>query len=425
MSGVLKLLVINQYYAPDIASTGQLAAELCSSLVRRGFDVHVITGQPSYERHSPTAPSFEILEGVHVHRVSLGGIKGRDRLAVRTLGYLRFLWGAWRKARQVIRAQKPDIILTFHNPPFVGLIGAHLAARYGLRYIYALYDIHPDVLLQMGWKLPRPLIRMWEMANSKIYQEAEAIIVLGEGMKRTLEEKGVSSDKVHVVYPWARPELLSATPVKSVAIRQELGIGPNDLLLLYAGNMGLLHPLDPIIDAASAVQGLPVHFLFVGDGLRRPHLLKRVKDGNLRQITFLPYQPLDKFASLVAAADASFVVLEPGLERLAVPSRAFTFLSAGSPIIALMSPQSDIARLIHETGCGWNPKDAQELRDLIHYLLKHPEEIQRRKIVARQVYTDRFRRDVSIAKYAEIMQGSTVYNRNIEVSRSSYMALRK
>lgn len=403
-SAARKLLVINQYYVPDVASTGQLAAEICSSLVKRGFEVHVVTGQPSYTASSPDAPAFEVLDGVHVHRVSLGRARGRERMRTRLIGYTRFLLGAWRVARSLARRQHFDVVLTFHNPPFVGAIGAYLAGKYKLRYVYALYDIHPDVLLATGWRLPRPVLLLWEVLNRWIFQRAHAVVVLGEGMKQVLVEgKGIPAEKVHVIPPWARPELLPGP--HDQPIRRELGISEDELLLLYSGNMGIMHPLDPILDAAASLRGLPVRFVFVGDGARRRQLVERVEREKLEQVTFLPFQPEDRFRQLVAASDACFVVLQPGLERLAVPSRAFTFLSAGRALITIMSPEAEIARLITEAGCGWNVTNGQELADLIRGLLEERQELIRRGQRARDVYEERFLRDRAIEAYARILKG--------------------
>jgi len=397
-----KLLVINQYYAPDVASTGQLAAELCSGLVARGFEVHVVAGQPSYTAFSHEAPAYEVLDGVHVHRVSLGGVRGREHLWTRLNGYTRFLVGAWRLAQTLVKSQRFGTILTFHNPPFVGLIGAYLARRYMLRYVYALYDIHPDVLLTAGWRLPRPIVGLWEALNQQIFKYASTIIVLGEGMKRTLVEgKGVSPEKVKVIPPWARPELRPAS--RDQPIRREMAISEEELLLLYSGNMGIMHPLDPILDAAARLRGLPIRFLFVGDGAKRQHLVRRVEREGLDRVHFLPFQPEDRFVQLVAASDACLVALEPGLERLAVPSRAYTFLSAGRPLITLMAPHADIARLVTGQGCGWNVTTGEELAHLIHQLLSERQEFVRRGERARAVYVERFGREQVFEQYERIL----------------------
>ncbi len=398
-----RLLVINQYYAPDVASTGQYAAEICSSLAHYGLEVHVVTAQPSYTSASPDAPPFERLSEVFVYRVPMGRAKGRERMRTRLTGYVRFLLLGWWKAQHLVRTFNFDVVMTFHNPPLVPIIGAYLASRYGIPYLYVLYDIHPDVLLATGWRLPGLVVRLWDALNKWVFSCAAAIVVLGEGMKRTLVEgKGVPSEKVSVIPIWGRPELQSIPRVQEV--RADLGIGEEELLLLYAGNMGILHPLDPILDAAAMLQGMPVRFLFVGDGARRESLRERVQNERIKQVMFLPYQPEERFAQLIAASDVCLVVLSPGMERLALPSRAFTFLSAGRPLITLMAPQADVACLVVKNEAGWNVTNGRELADLVRSLLQNRQELQRRGQRAREVYEQQFQREHVIRAYAELVE---------------------
>jgi len=397
----LRLLVINQYYPPDVASTGRIAAEICSGLVKRGIEVHVVTGQPSYTESSSEAPQCEVLEGVYIHRVSLRGARGRTRIWTRIGGYSWFMLGAWKLACALVQSQNFDKVVTFHNPPFVGLIGAHLARRYKLQYIYILQDIHPDWLLAAGWYLPSPIVWFWETLNRWIFKHAEVIVVLGEGMKHTLEGKGVPAEQIKVIPLWGLPEL-DPQP-RSQSIRRELGISDEELLLLYSGNMGIMHPLDPIVDAAALLQGLPVQFLFVGDGVRRAYLIERVKKEKIANVSFLPFQPQDRFVELIAASDVCFTVLKPGMERLALPSKGFTFLSAGRPLITIMSPEAEVARLVAEAECGWNVTTGQELADLIRKLINDRQEILYRGQKARKVYEERFRRELIIGEYAKVL----------------------
>ena len=399
-----RLLVINQYYAPDVASTGQYATDICNGLARRGHEVYVVTGQPSYTASSPKAPGYELLNGVYVYRVFLGENRGREDAKARILGYLRFLWGAWKLGKRLAKSREFQTVLTFHNPPFVGVVGAYLAKKYSLRFIYVPYDIHPDILLATGWRLPQPVVWIWEILNKRIFRQAKVIVALGKGVRDTLiNHKKVPPDKVRVIPLWGRPEF--GSPSESASVLQDLSLNDKDLLFLYAGNMGTLHNLDFIMDAAHLTRGLPVRFLFLGDGVKRPHLLSRVRDEKIQQVTVLPYQPEDKFIQILACSHACFVVLGFGLEKLAVPSRAYTFLSAGKPLITMMAPQADIASLVTETGCGWNVLNGEELAELIKRFVDNPLELARRGKIAREVYESRFRKEHIIHEYAELLEG--------------------
>lgn len=153
-----KILVINQCYAPDFVSTGQYAADICGGFVKAGYGVTVVTGQPSYSKNSQRHRLLIFLDKVRVYRISLGNIKGRENNITRLWAYIIFLMNAWEKAKELLLKEKIDSIITFHNPPFVGFLGAKLAKRYRMKFIYIPYDIHPDILVATRWKIPKPFI---------------------------------------------------------------------------------------------------------------------------------------------------------------------------------------------------------------------------------------------------------------------------
>ncbi len=401
------LLVINQYYAPDVASSGQLLSDLCAGLVLEGFKVTVVTAQPSYTSSTVMAPAFEIVSGVRVYRVPLGRTRGRESLRSRVVGYAKFMWRAWLLSRAIVEDQRPDTVLTLSNPPSVGLIGARLAKRFGIRFVYVLYDIHPDILAKTSWvKLPRPALNLWNAMNKQIFSHADTVIVPGYQMKRTLvEEKGVREFNIKVIPNWGRPEFEHAS--KNYSVRKQLGVGESDILFLYAGNMGIMHPIAPILDAATRVHEQPIHFLFVGDGAKKQYLLSRIRDENIRNVSWLPFQPEQQFANIVAASDACFVTLEHGLESYAVPSKAYTFLSGGRALITNMAEEADIAKLVTDEKVGWNIANGAGLGELLCQIASYPSELTERGLRGRALYERCFRKDKVIREYARLLGSAT------------------
>ncbi len=398
-----KLLVLNQFYAPDYAATGQVAAELCAGLASKGLRIRVVAGEPSYTEAAPAAPAYEKLDGVEVHRVAMGGARGRERLSVRLRGFFTFFFRGWRLARALSKVERADAVVTFGNPPIVGIAAAMVARRSKARFVYVLHDIHPDILRASGFRmLPRPALWAFDLVHRWVLRRADAIVVLGHGMKRTLvETKGVDANRVHVIPLWARPEL-GALP-DGAALRQELNVDDDTLLVSYSGNMGIMHPLDAVLDAAKRCRGLPVHFLLVGDGARRAGLEARVRDEGIAQVSFLPFQSEARFAEIMAATDLSLVVLGPGLEGLAVPSKAYTAIGAGKPFAAVMRPDADVARLAVEHDCGWNVESADDLADLLSGLLDRREELARRGANGRQAYVQHYTRDRAVQAYLDVL----------------------
>lgn len=401
----ISLLVINQYYAPDLASTGQFAANICDGLAGRGYAVTVVAAEPSYEPDSPDAPHYEHRQGVEVHRVSTAPFSGKKSLYSRFGGYSRFMVGAWRRATRVAEEIDPDIVLTFHNPPFVGLLGAHISQRFGAGFVYSPNDILPDVVVRAGWPLPDPAIRLWNRINDYIYGRADQVVVLGRGMREVLaEDKGVEREKINSVALWAEPEL---SPEQDEGqVRKKFGIDEDELLLLYSGNMGYMHAIEPIVEAAAALKGTPARFLMVGGGPKRSIVEEALTQDDLTNLELLPYQPMATFKRLVASADAAFVTLEPGMEKLAVPSRALTFLSAGTPLIVGMNHRGEIARLTKEEDCGWIVQNTGDLKEQVLHLLSTADEVYEKSRNASQAYRAHFSREQTVTTYDQVIRQS-------------------
>ena len=386
-----RLLVVNQYYAPDLASSGQLLAELCEALAASGMEVHVVASQPSYTEGAAPAAEFEVLNSVNVHRVSVGGSVGRERMR--------------NKARALARKLKPDTVLTLSNPPSVGLIGAQVSRMINARYVYVLYDIHPDVVIATGFtRVPAPAVWAWHKMNHYILKRADTVIVPGQAMVDTLvQNKGVPRDRVEVIPNWGRPEIGVAP--KSKALRREIGVDEGELMILYAGNIGIQQQLDPILDAAGELKNDGVKFIFLGDGARREELTQRAERKGLSNVSFLGFQPEERFRSILASADACLATLQPEMDRLSAPSRAYTFLSAGQPLIAMMSPDAELAQMMSETDVGWNVLDGHELAKLARFLKRDTLEIEKRGLNARALYDERFTKSRVSQEYIDLLDG--------------------
>jgi glycosyltransferase involved in cell wall biosynthesis len=325
-------------------------------------------------------------------------------MPVRVLGYARFLLQARSLARGLTRTGAFRTVVTFHNPPFLGLVGAGLVPRRAKWFVFVSYDVHPDALLVAGWKVPRPFIALWNSLNRRIYRKAGRVVVLVEGAKRILrDKKRVPEEKIAVVPLWGRPELEPIPP--DPEIRAELGVPAGGLVFLYAGNMGIMHPLEAILDAAEELKSEDVHFLFLGEGVKRKPLAARAEAEGLAKVRFLPYQPEDRFVRILSASDACFVSFGPGMEEITIPSRTYTFLSAGKPLVTIMSPEAEVARLAADRGCGWNIASGGELASLSRRLLRERGLLAPAARNAREAYVRDFRRDLILDRYVRLIAG--------------------
>ncbi len=395
-----RVLILNQYVAPDTTPSAHYVSTVARALADAGMKITVLAAEPSYGDGIIPVPLQELRNGVRIRRVRMGSWRGRRSKLSRFGGYLRYLAGAALVGRRIVRADPPDIVMCFSNPPLVPLVAGWLTRQARSRMVYVIHDIHPDILLATGWmSLPAPVIRTWNLLNHLMLEAASSIVVLGEGMKQLLvAEKGVAAERVHVIPLWAEPELLP--DARDEDLREELGVKEDELLVLSTGNLGVMHSLEPVVDGAHRLDGRPVRFVFVESGVRLDHWRARFQ--GLTNVSFVPYRTGEPFRRLVAACDAGLVPLSPGMERFAVPSRAYTFLSAGRPLLTVMDPKADVARLVADSRCGFNAIGGKDLADWVELNLANRAMLEESGKQARAVYEARFTRKTVLDRYVAL-----------------------
>jgi glycosyltransferase involved in cell wall biosynthesis len=411
-----RVLILNQYVAPDTTPSAHYVSTVARALAAAGMKVMVLAAEPSYGEGMIPAPLQELRDGVRIRRLRMGSWRGRQSKLRRFGGYLRYLAGAALVGRRIVRADPPDVVMCFSNPPLVPLVVGWLARRAAGRMVYVIHDIHPDILLATDWMfLPGPIVRAWNLLNHVMLEAASTVVVLGEGMKQLLvAEKGVASERVHVIPLWAEPELQPAD--RDEDLREELGVREDELLVLSTGNLGVMHSLEPVVDGARRLDGRPVRFVFVASGVRLDHWRARFQ--GLANVSFVPYRTGESFRRLVAACDAGLVPLSPGMERFAVPSRAYTFLSAGRPLLTIMDPEADVARLVADSRCGFNAICGDDLADWVELNLANRADLQASGGQARKVYEARFTRKAVLDQYVALCVGTQTEPTSPDTRRS-------
>jgi len=251
------VLVVNLYYAPDTASTGRLLHELCAGLVANGADVHVLTGQPSYSGDVDKASEFEVLDGVNVHRISPFTSNSKSNFLARLISYAGFMFKAWFNASKIAKREQVDAVITVSNPPAVGLIGRKVSRKLKIPFHYILQDIHPDAVEIAGTvRIPFGSAALWRWLNRRIWNSATTIAVPGTYMReRLIQVHNVADETVKVLPLWATPELSEPQNLPSgrPSARNDLGFSEDSLLIVHAGNIGLMHRMNDLIDAVGSV----------------------------------------------------------------------------------------------------------------------------------------------------------------------------
>ena len=99
----MRVVVVNRFFYPDLAPTGQLAADVAFDLAVTGHEVHAVTSRLAYDGGGADYAAEESVRGVQVHRVWTTRF-GRGSLLGRACDYASFyLSAAWRLVRLLRR----------------------------------------------------------------------------------------------------------------------------------------------------------------------------------------------------------------------------------------------------------------------------------------------------------------------------------
>lgn len=368
----MRILLLTLYFTPDIGANAVVMTELAEALAELGHDVRVVTAFPHYARNQ-IEPEFRGRlfqraghKGIRVTRSYLYVSSDKQRVLARLFSYLSF------NVLSVVAglsAGRCDVILAPSPPLTIGLSAWAISRLTRAPFIYNVQDIYPDVAIRLGVLTNPRLIRLFQRLERFVYRKAKAVSVLSEGFRSNLLAKGVPPEKLHVIPNFIGVDFVRPLP-KDNSFSRKHGLGDR-FVAMYAGNVGLSQGLETLLDAARLLADLPeLCILIVGNGAAKPGLEERARELGLSNTCFLPFQPREDVPEMYAAADVGLVVLKHGIATDSVPSKAYTILASGRPIVAAVDRECETQRLLEGAACGVAvpPEDPQALANALRRL---------------------------------------------------------
>ena len=383
----MKVCCFNRSYWPDVAATGQLLTELAEDLVAGyGCEVSVVAGQ-ALTVAGGRLPWWRIVRhethnGVSILRAN--GTRARPRrFAGRALNYISYFLSA---AVASFGVGRPDVIVSLTDPPIIGLLALWTARRTGAKFVFLCEDIFPEVAVLLEDFHNETVNRVLDRINRYLLAHADAIVALGDRMRRRLvEEKGADARAITIVHNWADCEAIAPAGKDNPFARAH---GLTDaFVVMHSGNIGLSQNLDVLLDAAERLRDRrDLVFALVGDGAKRQALESAAAARHLDNVRFFPYQPKAQLDDSFATADVFIVSLKPGIEGYIVPSKVYGILAAGRPFIAAVDPSCEVADIARDHRCGVlaAPGDAADLASRILALYENRGETAAMGIRARE-----------------------------------------
>lgn len=402
----MKLLLFPAYFSPELVSDTPLDDARYEAFANAGIDMELFTSTPTRGVSQEDKAKYGKIKfekrcngKLSVHRFSM--IDEKKNPMLRAFRYFlcfikQYYYGAQQK--------ETDVIFVVSTPPIQGMLAALLKKKLNCKFVYNLQDIFPDTLVGAGlakkngilWKIGRKI-------EDYTYKNADKIIVISQDFKRNIMTKGVPEEKIEIVYNWVDENAVHPVSKAENRLYDEFGFSRDLFTIVYAGNLGNAQNISIVIDAAKMLPS--VQFALFGTGGMESDIRRRINEDKLTNIKLNPLQPIERVSEVYSLGDVCVVSCKEGLGGSAMPSKTWTIMSCGRPVLASFD-EGELKTIIESNNCGLftHAGNLQEFIDAINNLIADPRGCKKMGDNARKYILSNLTKTTGTKRYIDIIK---------------------
>ncbi len=399
----MRILIPFSYYHPEQCAGLFVIDDLTAEAARQGIE-SVIT-VPTPTRNVATGAKWDreetLCDGkVLVHRFRMYG-EGKNPL-LRALRYLfceivQLHYMLWKKY---------DVAFIDSTPPIQGLKLSIVRLFRKKPVVYNAQDLFPETLSGTGlakqggilWK-----IGMW--VSNVTFRNSDKIIAISNDIKRSIVARGVSEEKIEVIYNWVDENDVHPVKDEENGLFEEYEIARDKFRVVYAGNLGNAQNIQIIVDAAARLRGrIDIEFILFGTGGLELDIRERIEKEHLTNVRLLPLQPYERVSEVYSLGHVDIVACKAGLGGSAMPSKTWSIMSTGRPVLANFD-EGELKEILEKNDCGvfTMADDLSGFVRAIVHLATHRELCEEMGRNARLFILQNLTKEVGTKKYVEVI----------------------
>ena len=407
----MRILYFVQYFPPEKASGLSLVEDMITGFAEYGWEVDVYTTTPTRgvsdevrKEYSKRKLETRCNGKLRIHRMSL--YREGEGFVQRTIRYTIFsLMCLWKGLTEPAEA-----FFTGNGPPTQGVIGAILKKLTKKKFIFNPQDLFPDSMINAGIiKKGSKIEKIGRIMERFGYRNADAIITISEDMRCSILEKGTASEKVFVVPNWIDTEIIKPVPREANGLFDELNMPRDRFYIVYAGNIGYVQGIDSIVEAAKMLEKeKDIHFVIFGNGSEENKIRQMINAYELPNVSMYPLLGAERVSEVYSMGDVSLVTCKLGTGGAGMPSKTWTIMATGTPVLGFFDKPSEFAEKLESTQTGWCVEAGRidELCDLISGLRNRRDLCDKRGDNAREYAEMHLSKQVAVGKYIKIISNS-------------------
>lgn len=396
------ILFLCQFFYPEHNSSATLPYDTARYFASRGFSVEALCGYPREYSFDDKVRLKEFADGVAINRIKYIQI-GRKQKLSRLINYFSFTFFALLR---VFRLRNYKSVIVYSNPPVLPIVPVIANALFGTKFIFVAYDVYPEVAYASGTLKPGGVIdKVMRWLNRALYMRASMVVALTDEMKNfLLANRGeLSEDRVCVIPNWAHEEGTCTSP----DAKAHFGFSNEQFVVGYFGNMGICQEMETLLAAMKELRNNPDYgFIFVGHGNKKERVESFIRDEGIENAKLYGFLVGEDFEKALASADCCVVSLESGLKGMCAPSKYYSYLQAGKPVIAVIEEGSYLECVEPEgTGKVAHIGMENELLQAIFSMAQNRENTEKMGHTARELYLKEYNYGIAMEKYHRIIEG--------------------
>ncbi len=353
------LRIVSQPFYPEMVSSGQALTELAEELTSYGLKIKVIAAQPTILENSEIVPKRIDYKGIQIIRTWSTRFPKLSFIG-KFINLMTFFITA---SFNILLSDRKVPLLLVTNPPYMAMIGWFNNILNATKYGILLFDIMPEQAELLDIVKRGGLIaRLWRKINKLCYIRASYAVVLSKDMFEgainnanlinTKYEKDCRT-KTHIIHVWSDDRVIRPIKKSESELAKKLNVS-NKLVIQYSGNHGRFHDIESILEVALKLSDQKeIIFQFIGEGFKKKNVVNFREEKKLNNIYINTYVPKEKLQDSLAMADIGIIAQLPLQERVCYPSKLLGIMSSGRPVLAICSPNSDMAKMIVDNDLGF------------------------------------------------------------------------
>lgn len=405
-----KILIHSLIFSPDGVSTAYLYSDIARRLRDEGHDVVVLSTTPHYniveEEMHKQPMNWKIwglckqsdYHGIKVYHIPQKKFKST---VLRLFGF-----AYWHVIAFIIglSIRKVDVILSPSPPLTIGVINNWLKKLKGCRTVYNVQEIYPDILPKKDGLVVNALKKM----ERYVYNKSDAVTTIDQVFHDTIVPRFNDKSKLHIIPNFVDTGLYNPGNNDTSVLDRLMFPVTGSLKVMYAGNIGFAQDWQTLIDLAKLSRNDDIEYFVIGEGVMKSWLEERKEKDNLDKLHILPYQKRELMPILLAYSDLQFIFMSPQMEGQGFPSKVYTIMACGRPLMVCSGATTPIVNFLRDKGCAFldTEKDQTAKVEALHSWLRKQTSASLRAMgeLGLDVIEKEYSKDIVTGQYLELIE---------------------